>query len=472
MVWVENVFQERGYCLLKLSGEKVLVIGAGKSGVAASRFLAHKGAKVELTDIKDRSEFDSDLDTLLAEGIKLSFGSYPCVEPEKYTLVMPSPGVPLTAPPVRRARELQIPVIGELELAYRFAHAPIVAITGTNGKTTTTALAGQIFKNAGFHTLVAGNIGIPLVEEVEKYRAGDLIIAEVSSFQLETTVDFKPRVGIILNITPDHLDRHLTMEGYTMAKVRIFANQNPQEYCILNFDDQRTKNLAAACPGTVMFFSRTHTLQRGVFVQDNRIVVRWKEKLFPVLPVGELKIPGAHNLENALAAVACGWAQGIGADVLARVLRDFTGVAHRLEFVAEIEGVRYVNDSKGTNPDASIKALQAYKEPVILIAGGRNKGSDFTALARLIKEKVRAVVLLGESAGEIERAVRAAGGTGIFRSRELKEAILLARQAACPGDVVLLSPACASWDMFRNYEQRGNLFKQVVLELKEVSSRS
>jgi len=456
---------------LNLSGEKVLVIGAGKSGIAASRFLAHKGAKVELADIKGRSEFDSDLDTLLAEGIKLSFGSYPSVEPEKYTLVVPSPGVPPSlAPPVRRARELQIPVIGELELAYRFAHAPIVAITGTNGKTTTTALAGQIFKGAGFHTLVAGNIGIPLVEEVEKYSAGDLIVAEVSSFQLETIVSFKPRIGMILNITPDHLDRHLTMENYTMTKARIFANQSPQEYSILNFDDPRTKNLAAVCPGTVIFFSRTHTLQQGVFVQDNRIVVRWEEKLFSVLPVEELRIPGAHNLENVLAAVACGWAQGIGADVLARVLRDFTGVAHRLEFVAEIEGVRYINDSKGTNPDASIKALQAYKEPVVLIAGGRNKGSDFTTLARLIKEKVRAIVLLGESAGEIERAVRAAGGTGIFRSRELKEAVLLARQAACPGDVVLLSPACASWDMFRNYEQRGNLFKQVVLELKEVSS--
>lgn len=457
---------------MNLSDEKALVIGAGKSGIAVSRFLAHKGVEVELTDIKGRNEFDSSLEELLAEGIKLSFGFYPSVKPEKYTLVVPSPGVPQTAPPVRRARELQIPVIGELELAYRFAHAPIVAITGTNGKTTTTVLAGQIFKVAGLHTLVAGNIGIPLVREVEKYHADDLIVAEVSSFQLETTVTFKPHVGVILNITPDHLDRHLTMENYTMIKAKIFANQSPQEYCILNFDDQRIKNLASVCPGTVIFFSRTRTLQRGVFVQDNWIVVRWEEKLFPVLPVEELRIPGAHNLENALAAVACSWVQGIEADVLARVLRDFAGVAHRLEFVAEIDGVRYVNDSKGTNPDASIKALQAYKEPVVLIAGGRNKGSDFTSFARLIKEKARAVVLLGESAGEIERAVRAAGGTGIFRSRELKEAVLLARQAARPGDVVLLSPACASWDMFKNYEQRGDLFKQAVLELKEVSLKS
>lgn len=452
---------------MKLSGEKVLVLGAGKSGIAAAKFLVAKGSQVELADIKEQKEIGKNVDALIAAGVKLSFTSYPLVEPGKYTLIVLSPGVPLTIPPVKRAFELQIPVIGELELAYRFAGAPIVAITGTNGKTTTTSLVGQIFKDAGFHTLVAGNIGAPLVDEVEQYGTDDIIIAEVSSFQLETTTSFRPRVGALLNITPDHMDRHLTIESYKAAKARLFINQSKEDYSILNYDDPQTKNLAPDCPGTVIFFSRVHNLTKGVFVHDDWIAVRWEERIFPILPVGELKIPGTHNLENALAAVACGWVRGVRSDVLAASLRSFTGVAHRLEFVSEINNVRYINDSKGTNPDASIKALEAYNDPIVLIAGGRNKGSDFTDFALLAREKVRAVVLLGESADEIERALHNAGGTSILRSRDLKEAVSLARQVACPGDIVLLSPACASWDMFVNYEERGNLFKQFVLELKE-----
>jgi len=453
---------------LRLEGQKILVIGAGRSGIAASNFLSQKVAQVELADIKSRQEFEAGLEASLNEGIKLTLGSYPSIDPGSYGMVVPSPGVPLKILPIAKAEELGIPVIGELELAYQFAGSPIIAITGTNGKTTTTTLTGEIFKAAGYRTLVAGNIGLPLIGEVEKYSAGDVIVAEVSSFQLETTVSFKPQVGAILNITPDHFDRHVDMEGYTAAKTKIFGNQTAQDYTVLNFDDPLTKNLASICPGSVIFFSRLHKLTRGVFVQDNWIVIRWAEKSHPVLPVSELVIPGPHNLENAMAAAACCWARGITVDVLARVLSEFKGAAHRLEFAAEIDGISYINDSKGTNPDATMKALQSYSKPIVLIAGGRNKGNSFNELSVLIKEKARAVVLIGESAGDIKKAVENRGGPEVYLAGTLPEAVRTASRIARRGDVVLLSPACASWDMFRNYEERGDLFKQAVMELKEV----
>lgn len=452
---------------MRLTGQKVLVIGAGRSGIAASNFLSQKGAQVELTDIKSRREFGAGLETSLNDGIKLTLGSYPPVEKGSYGMVVPSPGVPLKILPITKAKEFGIPVIGELELAYQYARSPVIAITGTNGKTTTTTLTGEIFKAAGYRTLVAGNIGLPLIGEVEKYSTDDVIVAEVSSFQLETTASFKPHVGVILNITPDHIDRHVDMEGYTAAKAKIFGNQNAQDYIVLNFDDPLTKNLASICPGSVIFFSRLHKLTRGVFVQDNWIVIRWDEKSHMVLPAGELGIPGPHNLENAMAAAACCWVRGVGIDVLARVLREFKGVTHRLEFVAEIDGISYINDSKGTNPDATIKALQSYSNPIVLIAGGRNKGNDFNELSVLIKEKARAVVLIGESAGEIKHAVENQGGPEAYLAGTLSEAVSAAGRIARRGDVVLLSPACASWDMFKNYEERGDLFKQAVMGLKE-----
>lgn len=452
---------------MRLNGQKILVIGAGRSGIAASNFLSQKGALVELTDIKSRQEFEAGLEASLNDGIKLTLGSHPSVEKGSYGIVVPSPGVPLKILPIAKAREFGIPVVGELELAYQFAGSPIIAITGTNGKTTTTTLIGEIFKAAGYRTLVAGNIGLPLIGEVEKYSSGDVIVAEVSSFQLEATAFFKPQVGAILNITSDHIDRHVDMKGYTAAKAKIFANQTAKEYTVLNFDDPLTNNLASMCPGSVIFFSRLHKLTRGVFVQDNWIVIRWDEKFHPVLPVGELRIPGPHNLENAMAAAACCWVRGIGVDVLARILSEFKGVTHRLEFVAEIDGISYINDSKGTNPDATIKALQSYSKPIVLIAGGRNKSNDFNELSVLIREKARAVILIGESAGDIKRAVENQGGPEVYLAGTLPEALSAASRIARRGDVVLLSPACASWDMFRNYEERGDLFKQAVMRLKE-----
>ncbi|RKO67456.1 UDP-N-acetylmuramoyl-L-alanine--D-glutamate ligase [Desulfofundulus salinus] len=450
---------------MAFEGQKVLVIGAGKSGVAVSRFLAGKGARVVLTDRKEAASFDPPLSSFLPPEVELVLGRYPEVEEGSFDLVVISPGVPLTIPPAARARELGIPVTGELELAYGLARAPIVAITGTNGKTTTTSLVGQIFADAGIKTLVAGNIGQPLITEVEKYGPNDLIVLEVSSFQLETTRSFRPRVAAILNITPDHLDRHGNMEGYVAAKARIFANQAGDDYTVLNYDDPLTRDLASVCPGKVIFFSRRHNLEDGVIVHNGYIAVREGEAVHPVLPASALRIPGAHNLENALAAVACAWVLGIREAQLAATLHHFSGVPHRLEFVVEINGVKYINDSKGTNPEASIKALEAYDQPIVLLAGGRNKGNDFTTFARLVKEKVRVLVVLGECAREIEAAARAAGVGEIIRAQDFRDAVFQAYRAARPGEVVLLSPACASWDMFKSYEERGEMFKKLVHEL-------
>jgi len=398
-------------------------------------------------------------------GVKICLPDYPLIKPSDYSLVVVSPGVPLDIPPVVQAKNLNIPVISELELAYWYALAPIVALTGTNGKTTTTTLVGEICKNAGLNTLVAGNIGLPLITKIENYTAHDVVVAEVSSFQLETTVFFRPQVAVILNVSPDHLDRHKTLANYVGAKIKIFANQKASDFTILNYDDPYTQSLAVYSPGKVIFFSRRRILEKGVYTQNDWIISNLSGKTEPVLPVKEIQLPGAHNLENVLAAAASALVLGIEPLKIAKTLRLFKGVAHRLEFVAEINGVRYINDSKGTNPEASIRALEAFTTPIILLAGGKNKGNSFTALAQKIKEKVRVLITLGECAGELEEEAKQAGVTNVVRTQDLRQAVLSACQLAQPGEVVLLSPACASWDMFCDYVERGNLFRKTVLEL-------
>ncbi|GAB6273155.1 MAG: UDP-N-acetylmuramoyl-L-alanine--D-glutamate ligase [Peptococcaceae bacterium] len=398
-------------------------------------------------------------------GVKISLPGYPLIKPGDYSLVVVSPGVPLDIPPVVQAKNLNIPVISELELAYWYALAPIVALTGTNGKTTTTTLVGDICKNAGLNTLVAGNIGLPLITKIENYTPNDLVVAEVSSFQLETTVFFRPQVAVILNISPDHLDRHKTLANYVGTKIKIFENQKESDFTILNYDDPYTQSLAVYSPGKVIFFSRRRILEKGVYTQNDWIISNLTGKIEPVLPVKEIQLPGAHNLENVLAATAGALVLGIEPLKVAKTLRLFKGVAHRLEFVAEINGVRYINDSKGTNPEASIRALEAFTAPIILLAGGKNKGNSFTALAQKIKEKVRILITLGECAGELEKEAKQAGVTKVVRTQDLRQAVLSACQLAQPGEVVLLSPACASWDMFCDYVERGNMFRKTVLEL-------
>ncbi|MDD4170043.1 MAG: UDP-N-acetylmuramoyl-L-alanine--D-glutamate ligase [Desulfotomaculaceae bacterium] len=448
---------------MELAGKKVLVVGAGLSGIAVSRFLVGKGAAAVLTDSKNLTGQEAALEQLTTAGVKLALGGYPKVKRGSFDLVVMSPGVPLTADPARDSIINGIPITGELELAYHFSRAPIVAITGTNGKTTTTNLTGAIFQAAGKNTLVGGNIGLPLVTEIERYNQKGVVVAEVSSFQLETTRAFKPKVAMVLNVTPDHLDRHGNMGNYIAAKTRIFANQEPDDATVLNYDDPPTAILAGKSRGRIVFFSRHAELEAGVYVKEGNIVANLDGKPENICGVHELGIPGAHNLENALAAVAAAKMMGIAGDAIAGALRKFKGVAHRLEFVTEINGVRYINDSKGTNPASSIRALEAYEQPIVLIAGGKNKGNDFTEFAEKIMERVRVLVVLGQCAGQIADAAKAGGFNSIIYAGDFKEAVFLAHKAARTGDVVLLSPACASWDMFNNYEERGELFKKIVL---------
>jgi UDP-N-acetylmuramoylalanine--D-glutamate ligase len=447
-------------------GKKVLVIGAARSGLAAAKFLAEHGAMVFLNDLKKREELAEEPLQFLEElGVNLILGKHAVVTELNPDLLIVSPGVPFSAPPLLEAKEKRIPVWSELELAVRFTTAPIIAVTGTNGKTTTTTLLGKIFTDAGRNTFVGGNIGVPFIGTAEKMGCEDRVVLEASSFQLETTQIFRPRVAVILNITPDHLDRHNTYEGYLKAKSKILANQTAQDWLILNKDDAETAKLAEQAKARVLFFSRKHILKEGFCVENGWITAKDGAQTVRILKAEELGIKGGHNLENALAATAAGWVMGVDAQSLARSLRTFAGVAHRLEPVLTYQGVRYINDSKGTNPDASIKALEAYEEPIVLIAGGKSKGTDFLPFAIKIKEKVKALVLVGQAAGEIAEAVQKVGYSNVHHVQGFAEAVEQAGNLAKEGDLVLLSPACASFDMFDNYEQRGDVFKELVHNL-------
>jgi UDP-N-acetylmuramoylalanine--D-glutamate ligase len=446
---------------LDLRDKNVLVVGAARSGQAVARFLISRGVPVTLTDTRE----SEDLQFEGLEGVGLVLGGHPEISSGRWNLVVVSPGVRFDAPLLVQARRLGVPVLGELELAWRFTRAPVVAVTGTNGKTTTTALLGEVFRQAGRRTLVAGNIGIPLIGEVEKYDPDDLIVAEVSSFQLETVCEFHPRVAVVLNLAPDHLDRHGSMQAYVKAKAAIFANQHRSDWTVLNYDDPLTAALAHRTRGSVIFFSRRHRLEQGVFVHDGQILTREAGRETLICSTAALSIPGTHNLENALAAVTVGWALGVEAAVLTRALAGFRGVPHRCEAVGQIEGTVYINDSKATNPEAAGRALDAYSQPIVLIVGGRNKGNDFVSFMKKARGRVRVLIVLGECAEEMAHAADCAGVRRVLRAADLPEAVGLARNVAFPGEVVLLSPACASWDMFKNYEERGDLFRRLVQEL-------
>lgn len=449
---------------MDLHGKKVLLVGLAKTGIATIKFLHSKGALLTVNDIKGKEELAEVLGELEGLGIEFILGSHP-QNIDGYELAVVSPGVPLDIPFIVELKERKVAVISEIELSYRYARAPFVGITGTNGKTTTTSLVGEIFKLSSYNTFVVGNIGTPVVDVVDKADENSVLVTELSSFQLESIETFKPRVSAILNITPDHLNRHKTMENYIAAKARIFENQDENDYTVLNYDCEQTRSLAGLCKSNVVFFSRKEKLERGVFVDGGKIVVKTEQGAASLMDASELKIPGPHNLENALAAVAIAASMKLPFELIASALRSFEGVEHRLEFVRSIGGIDFINDSKGTNPDASIKAIQSFERPLILIAGGMDKGGEFDDFVAEFGGKVKGLVLLGETAQKLEDTAARFGFKQTYRVENMEQAVKKAFALAQQGDIVLLSPACASWDMYPSYEVRGRDFKENVMQL-------
>ncbi len=445
---------------MELKGKRVLVVGLGKSGAASALFCRERGARVTVSDSKAEPYLSAEIPHLLDAGVVVETGMHGERTFRDQDLIVVSPGVPSDLAQLQQARSLGVPVIGEVELAYRFIKGKIVAITGSNGKTTTTTLVGEILKHAGMKVQVGGNIGTPVITLVAGSTADTWNVLEISSFQLETIQEFHPHIAAILNITPDHLDRHHTFEAYVAAKARIFENQTAGEFAVLNADDGPTKALASKLKSQVQWFSRAGSVDHGAYIKDGQIVAAGKP---PLMPVSEIPLKGAHNVENVLAAVVCAQLAGCPPDKIRAAVRAFRAVEHRLEFVAKLDGVEYFNDSKATNVDATIKALESFPSGIHIILGGKDKGSDYTVLRPLLEERVKRVYTIGAAAAKIESQIK--GAADIVCAETLDNAIRRAAATAAPGDVILLAPACASFDQFQSYEHRGRVFKEVVQSL-------
>jgi UDP-N-acetylmuramoylalanine--D-glutamate ligase len=459
---------------MELHSKRVLVVGLGKSGVASALFLKAHGARVTVSDTKTGDELHNEIPILLDHGITVETGGHGERTFRGQDLIVVSPGVPVDAPPLLQARTMGGEVIGEIELAAQFLTGPIVAITGSNGKTTTTTLTGEILTAGGFPALVGGNIGTPAISLVERANPETVIVLEVSSFQLETIRTFRPKVAVVLNVTPDHLDRHRTFEAYTDAKARIFENQQGTDFAVLNADDPTCVAMASRTRAQVFWFSRQKELKQGAWIRGGNILFRDGDGQREIMQVSEIPLKGAHNLENTLAAVCAGALLGCVEGKIRQAVREFKAVEHRLEFVAAIHGVDYYNDSKATNVDATIKALDSFPANIHLILGGKDKGSDYTVLNDLLRQRVKRVYTIGAAAAKIESQIVSSkggdsqgGGPEIVRAETLENALRKAHAVAQPGDVVLLAPACASFDQFNNYEHRGQVFKDIVRALAE-----
>jgi len=448
---------------MKLKDKPVLVVGLGKSGVASAQFLQARGAKVTVSDSKSPEQLANEIPALLDRGIAVETGGHGERTFRGQDLIVVSPGVPADSAPLLQARLQGVPIIGEIELAAQFLQGRIVAITGSNGKTTTTTLTGEILAASGFPVAVGGNIGTPAISLVDQTTPKSFVVLEVSSFQLETIQTFRPFISAILNITPDHLDRHRTLEAYVDAKARIFENQNATDFCVLNADDAAANALTSRAKCPVLHFSRRTEVPAGVFVRQGKVFFRNGETEREILPVEEITLQGAHNLENVIAAVCIASLAGCPANKIRQAVHAFKAVEHRLEFVAEIAGVRYFNDSKATNVDATIKALESFPANIHLILGGKDKGSDYSVLNPLLRERVKQVYTIGAAAEKIASQIGQAAP--IDPSGTLENALRRASAAAKPGDIVLLAPACASFDQFQSYEHRGRVFKEAVRAL-------
>jgi UDP-N-acetylmuramoylalanine--D-glutamate ligase len=445
--------------LMELNNKRVLVVGLGKSGVASALFLKAHGARVTVSDTKSGDELRNEIPVLLDHGITVETGGHGERTFRGQDLIVVSPGVPVDAPPLVQARSMGEAVIGEIELAAQFLPGPIVAITGSNGKTTTTSLTGEILTASGLPTLVGGNIGTPAISLAERAKAETAIVLEVSSFQLETIETFRPKIAVVLNVTPDHLDRHRTLEAYVDAKARIFENQGGEDFAVLNADDTTCVTMAVRTRARVFWFSRQKEVTQGAWVRHGNILFRDGTQQREIMQVSEIPLKGAHNLENVLAAVCAGALMGCAPEKIRQAVREFKAVEHRLEYVATIRGVDYYNDSKATNVDATIKALESFPANIHLIVGGKDKGSDYTVLNDLLRQRVKRVYTIGAAAGKIESQIK---GVEVVHAETLENAVRKANAVALPGDVVLLAPACASFDQFKNYEQRGQVFKEIV----------
>lgn len=448
---------------MDFSGKHILVIGAGISGRAASEALASHGASVVLNDLKTIDTHHEPWPEWKADGIRLVFGHQEAALLDGMDLVVPSPVISPEIPIMKEAAARHIPIWSEVEVAYRLTDAEILAVTGTNGKTTTTTLLGDIMKAAGRETVIGGNIGYGLSEQAEDLPKEDVVVAELSSFQLEFTQTMKAKAAVILNITPDHLDRHHTMEAYAAAKERIFHNQDKSDYALLNYDDARIKAMEPDMTGTVLWFSTEQEVPAGAFAKDGRLILRTDGSDTEICREDELKLFGRHNIQNCLAAALMAYVAGAPLSVIQRVLRTFGGVEHRIEPVRTINGVPYYNDSKGTNTDASIKALEAFSGHLILIAGGHDKMTPLDEFMNLAAQKVDTMILIGDAADRFEKAAKKAGVKDIRKAGySMERAVMMARKIAAPPQTVLLSPACSSYDMYDNYEQRGRMFKGIV----------
>jgi len=445
-------------------GLRVTVVGLARSGVGAANLLDSMGASVTVTDSRPEASLAEQV-SRLSPGIARALGSHPDALFTDADLVVISPGVPLDAPPLVKAREAGVAITGELELAYTASGSPFIAITGTNGKSTTTTLVGKMLEAAGLKVFVGGNLGNALTEEPDKLKGKDYVVAEVSSFQLETVSAFRPRISAVLNITQDHLDRYANMEGYARAKAMVFKNQGEGDLLVLNADDPPTLSLKDNARCGVSLFSSKAVVEKGAYVKDGMLVHTDGTGVEAyILPVKEIRIKGAHNVENALAAVAVSMAAGADPASVAKVLREFPGLEHRMEFVRELDGVTYINDSKGTNVGAVMKSLEGFDNPVILIAGGLDKHSDFAPLKPVIKARVKKLILIGKAADVMFDVLGGETDT-VKAGNSLADAVDIARKSASPGEVVLLSPACASFDMFKDFEDRGRQFKDMVGKL-------
>lgn len=452
---------------MDLKNKNVLLVGLAKTGVSTIKKLNKLGANIIVNDIKPKEKLEGiieEIDNL--DNIEYVLGKH-LENIENIDLTIVSPGVPLDLPFIEKIKSEGIKIIGEVELAYKLSkNSTFIGITGTNGKTTTTSLVGEMFKKANKDTYIVGNIGNPVIDTVDLTDENSYLVTELSSFQLESIEDFKPKVSTIINITEDHLNRHHTMENYINAKARVFKNQDKTDFTILNYDDSIVRDLGKNSNGNVLYFSIKEEVKQGAYLdKNNNIVIKVDGKELVLMNKSELSLPGNHNLENAMSAILMAYVLNIDTDVIIDTLRTFKGVEHRLEFVTNKDGIMFVNDSKGTNPDSTIKAITSYEKPIVLIAGGYEKQSDFTEMIEYATKNVKALVLLGQTADKISTTAKEHGINNISKVEDMEAAVKKAYEIAESGDVVLLSPACASWDMYPNFEARGLDFKENIYKL-------